>query len=241
MSAARGRLMRWGAAVAVLAVALAPVAAPASKLHKKHGAVHAGFVPTSSIGSFTPAAADPRFAASFGRAGMSSSGFRFTPSLGADGNSRHVTVAVRARASTPEQAEKTALASSTEAGRIVPYAYNLGVAVGWKRFAISSDYNKVDLGPVPGSREGGDVALSYAGHRWSTRLAFAADRSLSDVPRTLELDHGVSVDVGGSYSLTRRLDVTGGYRYRVEHDSRLSIADDRRDSQAVYVGTAFRF
>jgi hypothetical protein len=48
-------------------------------------------------------------------------------------------------------------------------------------------------------------------------------------------------EVGGSYRLTGNLDVTGGVRYRVQHDRLQPLADERRDSQAVYVGTAFRF
>ena len=46
----------------------------------------------------------------------------------------------------------------------------------------------------------------------------------------------------GSYSLTRNLDVTAGVRYERSERERLPrLTDDRRDSQAVYVGTAFRF
>jgi hypothetical protein len=38
------------------------------------------------------------------------------------------------------------------------------------------------------------------------------------------------------------LDVTGGVRYRVARDRLEPLAqDDRRDSQAVYIGTAVRF
>lgn len=193
-----------------------------------------------SIGSFTPAAADPRFGASFGRAGLdANSGFRFTPSVTPGGN-RRVTVAVRARAGMIEAGDRPAFG-----GTAMPAsdAYNLGVAMGWKRFAISSDYAKVDLGPVPGSRESADVALSYAGRRWSTRLALAADRALADVPRGFGPDRNVSVDLGGSYSISNRLDVTGGVRYRMDQD-RYGVApatDDRRDSQALYIGTAFKF
>ena len=50
-----------------------------------------------------------------------------------------------------------------------------------------------------------------------------------------------SVDLGGAYSITRNIAVTGGVRYKVERDKLSSIADTRRDSQAVYVGTAFSF
>jgi hypothetical protein len=35
--------------------------------------------------------------------------------------------------------------------------------------------------------------------------------------------------------------VTGGVRYNIERDRLTTLQDDRRDSQAVYVGTAFKF
>lgn len=226
-----------GGAIA-LTLALASASSDAATHRRRpHAAVAAPLV--GSIGSFTPAAADPRLASSLLRGGLgTTSGFRFTPSV-TPGGSRRVTVAVRARASTPAEAER--VASTTGLGVASPYAYNLGVAVGWKRFAVTSDYAKVDLGAVPGSRESADIAVSYAGHRWSTRLALVADRALGDVPRFVERDRNVSVDLGGSYSISNRLDVTGGVRYKRDFDMLQMLPDDRRDSQAVYVGTAFRF
>jgi hypothetical protein len=35
--------------------------------------------------------------------------------------------------------------------------------------------------------------------------------------------------------------VTGGVRYKVERDEIPALAEDHRDSKAVYVGTAVRF
>jgi len=233
-------MKRRGPICAALALALIPTLASAAQTlpHKKRPA-HPTMPLTGSIGSFTPAAADPRFGSTFGRGGLGASGFRFTPSV-TPGGSRQVTVAVRARAAgTAEQAERNALASSGVG--FAPYAYNLGVAVGWKRFAVTSDYSKVDLGTVPGSRESADVAVSYAGKNWSTRLAVGSDHSIGDVSRLVDGEQGVSVDLGGSYSINNRLDVTGGVRYKMERDRLLELSDDRRDSQAVYVGTAFRF
>lgn len=233
MRASRTLGLNKGAAiVATLSLVLAASAADAMQTHRKKPASGVP-VPalTGSIGSFTPAAADARFSASFGRAGLGGSGFRFTPA----GANRRVTVAVRARASTAAETER-----ATAINGMAPYAYNLGVSFGWKRFAISSDYAKVDIGTLPGSRESADVALSYAGRRWSTRLALGADRPLADVPHTLDAERGVSVDLGGSYSISNRLDVTGGVRYKMQHDLP-QIADDRHDSRAVYIGTAFRF
>ncbi len=232
---------KGGIAIAMLALTLVPALAHSAQtqqqLHKRRPA-HTATLVSSAIGSFTPAAADAHFGASFGRAGLGASGFRFTPSL-TPGGARHVTVAVRARAATPEQAERSAFSGSL-AG-MTPYAYNLGVAVGWKRFAVSSDYSRVDLGVEPGSREAADVALSFAGHRWSTRLAVAADRSIGDAAQFVGTDRSVAVDLGGSYSINSRLELTGGVRYRSEKDQLMELSDNRRDSQAVYVGTAFRF
>ena len=233
-------MVRKGVVVTTLAFLCAPTLASATQpqSHKKR-APHAVSAPVvTSIGSFTPAAADARFGASYGRGGLSASGFRFTPSQ-TQGGSRRVTVAVRTRAGTPEQAERTAIPGS--ANGLAPYAYNLGVSIGWKRFAVTSDYSKVDLGALPGSHETADVAVSYGGKRWSTRLALATDRSIGEVARLVDGERGVSLDLGGSYSINSRLDVTGGVRYKMERDRLMELSDDRRDSQAVYVGTAFRF
>lgn len=191
------------------------------------------------IGTFTPAAADPRLAASLARTGLSGSGFRFTP-VAAVGRNRAVTVAVRARSGNrPASADATALAP-TNVG-ITPVAYDLGVGVGWKRFALAGDLRRVDSGIVPGGREGADVGVSYNARKWSTRVQVAAERPAGSAPRAIVGGESLSLDVGGSYRLTRRLDVTAGVRYRSDRNRLERLEDERRDSQAVYVGTAFRF
>lgn len=233
MRASRGKAVVTGVALAAALLALVPALAANSQSLKKRAAP--SFSLPGSLG-FTPAAANPRTAAAFARSGFGSGGFQFTPSSAA-GSRRQVTVAIRARAATKAEAERSALAS-TQA--IAPTAYNLGVSVGWKRFALSGDIAKVDPGLLPGGREAVDVGLSYTGRQWSTKLQLASDRSLDDQPPVIGPDKSYSVDLGGSYALSRNLEVTGGVRYRLQRD-RLEIADDRRDSQAVYVGTAFRF
>jgi len=55
------------------------------------------------------------------------------------------------------------------------------------------------------------------------------------------LDQSWSVGVGGSFSLTRNLDLTGGVRYKTQHEVLVPLVDDKRDGQAVYFGTTFRF
>lgn len=194
------------------------------------------------IGTYTPAAADPRLAAALARSGLNSAGFRFTPAASADGKARAVTVAVRARRGSGEIApDRVASAQTATNIGIAPVAYNLGVGVGWKRFALAGDVSRIDTGVLPGGREAVDVGVSYNASKWSTRVQVAAERPMSTLPRTITGGESVSLDVGGSYRITRNLDVTAGVRYKSERDRLQQVEDPRRDSQAVYVGTAFRF
>lgn len=195
--------------------------------------------PRSGIGTFTPAAADPRLAAAMARSGMAGNGFRFTP-IAAVGKNRDVTVAVRARTGNALAADRLTPGVSSTVG-IAPVAYNLGAGFGWKRFALSGDLKRIDTGIVPGAREGVDVGVSYNAPKWSTRIQVAADRPVGNIPRSITGEESVSFDVGGAYRLTRNLDVTAGVRYKAERNRLEALSDNRRDSQAVYVGTAFRF
>lgn len=192
------------------------------------------------IGSFTPAAADPRLAALFARGSLANSGFRFTPV--AIGRSRAITVAVRAATGSRQLANDrvTSTPAAPATIGIAPVAYNLGASLGWKRFALSGDVARFDTG-IAGGREAADIGVSYNSRKWSTRVQLAAERPIGNAPRTITGSESYSVDVGGSFRLTRRLDVTAGVRYRTDRDRLQPSADDRRDSQAVYVGTAIRF
>jgi hypothetical protein len=66
-----------------------------------------------------------------------------------------VKVAVRARATTTvQQAARTqADAAPAAVTALTPAAYNLGVSIGWKSFALSGDVAKVQGGAIPGGRE----------------------------------------------------------------------------------------
>ena len=235
-----GRAMVGGMVVAAVAAALA--VAPAFGASEIDPRAIKRITPgrSASVGGFTPAAADPRLAAAFARSGLDGGDFRFTPSETRQGN-RAVTVAVRARST--RSAEDAARLASTTAPTVglVPVAYNLGVSVGWKRFAVTGDVARVDMAGQPGSREIADAAVSYSLPRFTGRLKATADRALPGAPKLVEEEPSYSLDVGGSYSLTRNIDVTAGVRYKSDRERLASVADDRRDSQAVYVGTAFRF
>jgi hypothetical protein len=193
-----------------------------------------------NLGGFTPSSADPRLAAAFARSGLGNGEFRFTPSENRQGN-RPVTVAVRARSTQIAHTDRAAAVAAPTVG-LVPVAYNLGVSVGWKRFAVSGDVAKVDLAGQPGSREAADVTVSYSLPRFTGRVKAGSDRPLpGSTPKLVDGVESYSLDVGGSYSLTRNIDLTAGLRYKSERERLARFTDDRRDSQAVYVGTAFRF
>lgn len=206
-----------------------------------------------SFAALTPAAVDPRLAQfvaerSSGKARM----MRFTPAGIAARASRSVTVAVRVDS---EAARAISVRSAIDAARdqvagdpalrIAPMRYNLGVSRGYQSFAKPapalsrslSDARIPDLAkfqPSPGVRP--DES------RFAARIAVEEEAKTGAQPRTIDSRSDQAVDLGGSYRLTRNLDVTAGVRYSQERDRLAPLADPtKQDSQAVYVGTQFRF
>lgn len=206
---------------------------------KRPAAVALSFDPVSA---FTPANADPRLAAAFAGRGSSLADFKFTPAA-AKGRPSQIRVAIRAQTPAAGKAQVADASASTPAiGALTPASYNLGVAVGWRRFAIAGDVAKTKDGdPALGGRESAAVGVSYSLSRFTGRVAVGADRGDGRALNALRKSDNVSLDVGGAYSITRNIALTGGVRYRIDHDRVSAIKDARRDSQAVYVGTAFKF
>ena len=233
-----------GALAGASLVAIALLLSPASAQQERSKARPAPSLRASPIGTFTPAVADPRLAAALSRRRTAAVSFRFTPAAAADDSGRPVRVAIRARSSTPRDAaaRATQTASSTGVTAITPTSYNLGASVGWRRFAVSGDVAQTDGGVVPGRRSSAQVGMSYrAAPRVTARIHASAEEA-EGRQRNISEDQAYAVDVGGSFSIARNLDLTGGVRYRVARDRLEPLAQDqRRDSQAVYVGTAFRF
>ena len=124
---------------------------------------------------------------------------------------------------------------------LAPTQYTLGVAVGWKGLGLAGDVKRTSsMDPVIGTRETAVVGVSYNLKRFTGRVAVGGERNDSRVASLARPD-SVSVDVGGSYNISRNIAVTGGVRYQIERDQVPALADDHRDSKAVYVGTAFKF
>jgi hypothetical protein len=227
------------AAVAAGALVLTP-AFGATSTHKRPAAVSVSFDP---ISSFTPANADPKLAAALAGKSLSLSDFKFTPAP-AKGRPSQIRVAIRARVDTPGKAQLAATApvATAAASALAPSSYNLGVAVGWRRFAVSGDVAKVkEANPALGARESAVVGVSYSLSKFTGRVAVGADRNAGNALPALRRPDDYSLDVGGSYSLSRHIALTGGVRYNVERDRMSALQDNRRDSQAVYIGTAFKF
>lgn len=237
MRLAKRREAKLLAALAAGGLVLTPAIAATSAAKNRPPAVSLSFDP---ISSFTPANADPRLAAALVGKSLSLTDFKFTPAP-AKGRPSQVRVAVRARLATPAPI-RTADAATSALTALSPTGYNLGVAVGWRRFAVSGDIAKVkDADSAIGGRETAIVGISYSLKRFTGRLAVGSDRAVDHPLSALRKADNVSLDVGGSYSLSKRIALTGGVRYNIERDRLSALQDDRRDSQAVYVGTAFKF
>lgn len=234
--------MRPGARIVagVLAVAIAtlPLAIPNAQAQakaKKRAPVTLSTAAPGTLG-FTPSAANPKFAAGASRAGVSEKMFRFTPA-GTPGSKKSVTVALRSRSiARPETVPTTA----TDSDATAVSGYDLGISIGWSRFALSGGVAKVDAGMAPFGRESVDVGLSYLGRNWRGTLQLGSDREADSAAKVLGREQSYSVDLGGAYSVSRNLSLSGGVRYK--RDEALGLmTDSRRDSQSVYVGTSFSF
>jgi hypothetical protein len=123
---------------------------------------------------------------------------------------------------------------------ISPTAYNLGVSRGYKGFAEGvaprSDPGMPDLKSyTPSQAAPGDPS------RFSPRIALDGREPAGRAPRTLQGQADEVVDLGGSYRLTRNLNVTAGVRSSSDRDRLAPLSDGRKDNQAVYVGTQFKF
>ena len=204
-----------------------------------------------SIGSFTVAGVDPDLAAKYKLKFLrGNSSFKFTPAGGTLDGERSVTVVVRQKSSTSAVSiRENILAAApgsgiTSAAKIAPVSYSLGSAKGLKSFAIPVKKlasNLPDLSEI-GTGRLQDEDNTGKKSRFNTRMSLDASAPINAAPRALDASQkDYTLDVGGSYSLTRNLDVTAGVRINNERDRMAPLTDSRQDSQAVYVGTQFRF
>lgn len=181
--------------------------------------------------------------------------FPFTPAGTPNRRERALTVAVRV----DSEAAKSIIVvhnrlqpvqAENEVGRlrIAPAAFNLGVARGYQNFsgdtaqqqqqqpvghgiADAPELRKFSLAAGPADR--GDS-------RFSTRISIDEKRAAGRAPHTFAGEAG-EVDLGGAYRLTKNIDVTAGLRYSQDRERLVPLTDGKQDSQAIYVGTQFKF
>ncbi|CAM4300654.1 Porin domain-containing protein [Novosphingobium lubricantis] len=202
------------------------------------------------IGSFTPASVDERLAAQITvRALRTGKLFRFTPAGNDTRPNRAITVAVRVDAQSAQAfSVRNALAEASSPGtaapvRIAPMAYNLGMARGFTSFAPAAaaapELQRIEMPDL--SKFKSEQKSSGSASRFAPRIEMDGRDQPGRAPRTLEGQGDYRLDFGGSYRLTRNLNVTAGVRYSPERDRVLPLTDGKQDNQAVYVGTQFRF
>lgn len=204
-----------------------------------------------SIGSFTVAGADPELAASFKlNALRGKSNFKFTPTGGKRAGDRAVTVVVRQPGNNAVSVRENIALAGVGAKQIVPTkitktSYSLGSAKGLKSFALPvkqlkgniPDLSEISVGKAPAEQKS-----TGKKSRFNTRFSLDAKSPMAAAPRALDdSEKDYTLDVGGSYSVTKNLAVTAGVRLNNERDRMAPLTDSRQDSQAVYVGTQFRF
>ncbi|ANU06880.1 hypothetical protein [Paraurantiacibacter namhicola] len=207
-----------------------------------------------NFANFTPASVDPRMA-EFVSNRVTGKGrlMRFTPAGMVERGGKPVTVAVRVSADTAQAITvRSTLAGRDDSPvsaalpvRIAPTRYNLGLARGYQKFATP----KVELDETLSAAAIPDLAtfrptpgVKKDPSRFGARIALEQGREPGTTPRTRDRLADQSLDVAGSYRITDNLNVTAGVRYEQDRDRLDPVTDSsQQDSQAVYVGTQFRF
>ena len=250
-----------GASAALLAVAL-PTAGFAFASLGDSDAVEDAAEP---LVAFTPADGDPRMAQVIAERRGDARMMRFTPAGFAKSPAeRVVTVAVRVDQQTADALAASSLGGQRNADvssiglRVTPTRYNLGIARGYSSFTAAPATSQ----PVAQTRSLAASSLSgslsraripdltefkprTASHEEPSRFAARIDRERDEAAETVSVANQTlrdqMLDVAGSYRLTRNLDITAGVRYEQDRDL-IQVPDlDEQDSQAVYIGTQFRF
>ena len=245
----RGALRKAGltGVAAVIAVALpCAVAAKAPVRHAPRPVLSLDGIRPAGLTTFAPLVDSSRFTftapgrgASTARIDTVERAFRFTPS-GQPASRRALTVGVSSRVTAAPAADPARVVTA-DSFSVAPAAYNVGLSLGWRGFAVGGGFTRFDA-PVtalgPNRREAVDASLSYRGKNWKTALQVAAE---TGSPLLLSpLERRYSVDLGGAYAIGPRLSVNGGVRYKLAPVSP-SILDADRPDGSVYLGTAFSF
>ena len=233
--------------------AVSLLALPSAVLAISHGFESPDEAPALVRGEFVPAQVDPRLARSITVRALSSRDrtYRFTPAATPSGSDSAVTVAVRVDGRTASALKLVGSvmppATPAKSGglAIAPTAYSLGAARGYRTFAQNT--GPVAASPILRAQmpdlaayQPKEAAGADKPSRFAPRVELDEREKTGRSPRTFE-QSDQTVGVGGSYRVTRNLDLTAGVRVTSDRDRLLPLTDGKQDNQAVYVGTQFRF
>jgi hypothetical protein len=201
---------------------------------------------------FTPAGVDSRLAAkASAQAAASKQAFRFTPAgLNREGSN---VMTVAARASAADSANAVSIRSAIaqiEAGtgstvRLNNSNYRLTAARGWQDFKLPTSTVQPEQPRLSSIVGKGDFRLDGAEKakpsRFNTDVRVGKVGTAAPNPRGAAAAGDYAFNVGGSFSISRRVDVTAGVRYSSERDRVNPATTAEPDSEAVFVGTKIRF
>lgn len=235
------KLVAGSVALAAASLALSPAFSAVADLVALRAQSAVSFSDLGGLTSFTPATRDARLAKAYARiaAAGSRGEFRFTPTTGSMSGSRSITIAVRTDAVESDVVERAPAPTLT----VAPLSYNLGTAKGWKRFALpdSVGTRPIEAPPVQTLNKLNNFSLPAKESRTQMSAQLASERAVGTAPATTAGERVMSVDLTSSYKVTRNLDVTAGVRYKGPNARLDPLTDAKQDSQAVYVGTIFKF
>jgi hypothetical protein len=202
------------------------------------------------IAMFTPAGGDSVLAQKFSATQIAPyTRFPFTPASADDGRNRTITVAARANSLLTAGAvslRNVIAPSEVGAGkgpRLAAVDYRLTASKGWQDFALPKAHARAAKTPLSDVGKGGfrlDESAKKPS-KFSTNIKLDQNKEMAPPARGSAAAGDYKLDVGGSFSISRKIDVTAGVRYASENDRVLPLPDNRKDSEAVYVGTKIRF
>jgi hypothetical protein len=253
----RSKIVTWTASLLVAgSLAFSPVLFPAVAAQFNNGSNEAS---KNWIANFTPAGVDSKLAAKFKRPTFSANAsnaiktrFPFTPAGTQEGVRKTLTIAARTDSILSSKAVSTRNAiSAIQPGLAVPVNLNktdfrLTAARGWKDFKLPDNAKAAVKAPMSNLSAGAgtfrlDGAEPVKKSRFKTDVKLDTARQAAPSPRGNAAAGEYKVGLESSFSLSRRVDLTAGVTYNSERDRVTPRTDDRKDSEAVYVGTKIRF
>ncbi len=235
------------ALLATGSLVLSPLIAPAFAA-KSFGAAKAAS--NDWLNTFTPSGVDSVLAEKFAaRQNSVNKRFPFTPAASGINGSRTITVAARANSRLTAGAVSVRnVIGSGDAGagngvRLSTVDYTLTASKGWQGFATPVAPKLAARAPLSDLGKGNfrlDEGVKKPS-KFSTNIKLDQNREVAPPARGSAAAGDYKLDVGGSFSISRKIDFTAGVRYGSENDRVLPTADSRKDSEAVYVGTKIRF